>query len=212
LELMNSSGNRGGPRSGLYSSQRFTNWSPHDPNWSDAQAMPAGLRPSSEVARSEGPLGIFERALSPGFSRPWTAEEVAEVLRGVPAHFLSELEGVFSMAGTTKQRRLQVLTHGMYYRNRIYLFPVPSERMAKGWRCSPKASEVQRYQRFGAQVKSPSRGGKSVMFDEASLRRFYLYDVLLHEVGHHYDQGRSGQEGERFARWFAEFQRAHLAS
>jgi hypothetical protein len=46
--------------------------------------------------------------------------------------------------------------------------------------------------------------------DERELRDFYLYDVLLHEVGHHVDFRRNGcrwlrsrRKEERFANWFA---------
>src|SRR5579872_6236067 len=34
---------------------------------------------------------------------------------------------------------------------------------------------------------------------ESSMRRFYLYDVLLHQLGHHVDGGRSRGEVERYA-------------
>lgn len=115
------------------------------------------------------------------------------------------------MAGTAKQRRVRSLTYGMYFRNRIYLFPVPAQRLADGWRCSSNPAEIQKYVAFGAQVRSSGHRGITIAFDEESLRRFYLYDVLLHEIGHHVDRRRKFGGAERYARWFAEFQHAHLS-
>jgi len=82
--------------------------------------------------------------------------------------------------------------------------------MGDGLVCSSKPSEIQRYTRFGAQVKSTGHRGVTVAFDELSLKHFYLYDVLLHELGHHADRLKRGGEAERYAKWFAEFQQTHL--
>ncbi len=58
---------------------------------------------------------------------------------------------------------------------------------------------------MGARIVSDS-AGSYIQFDLESLRRFYLYDVLIHEIGHHVerDTGRGpGPASERFAKWFA---------
>lgn len=74
-----------GPRSGMYSNQRFTNWSPHDPHWSEAQGLPLRMRPKVAIPRDgEGSLGVFERPLASGFIRPWTVDDVVDVLTRVP--------------------------------------------------------------------------------------------------------------------------------
>ena len=43
--------------------------------------------------------------------------------------------------------------------------------------------------------------------DEESLKRFYLQDVLMHELGHHVDSpnfiSKSDKKAEGFAEWFA---------
>ena len=44
-------------------------------------------------------------------------------------------------------------------------------------------------------------------FSLRSLRRFYLYDVLLHELGHHVDKRadeKNNAARERYAEWFVE--------
>ncbi|MGD1941771.1 MAG: hypothetical protein ACFB0G_10705, partial [Leptolyngbyaceae cyanobacterium] len=55
------------------------------------------------------------------------------------------------------------------------------------WGKHPKPTTIQEYERMGAKwIQDES--GWYLEFDRLSLRRFYLYDVLLHELGHHVDQ------------------------
>ncbi len=170
------------------------------------------MRPKAQVDRGDHCLRIFERPLAKDFVRPWTVADVAEVLWSVPLGFLSQLEGVYLMAGTAKQGRGRVLTHGIYSRNQIYLFPVPARKLTEGWLCPSKPTDIRNLRGFGADIRSSAHGGVIVAFDKQSLRRFYLYDVLLHEIGHHVDRDRTSGGAERYARWFAEFQYAHLRS
>lgn len=200
-----------GPRSGMYSNQRFTNWSPHDPHWSEAQGLPLRMRPKVAIPRDgEGSLGVFERPLASGFIRPWTVDDVVDVLTRVPSSFVSGLSGVYLMSGTARQRRLRSLTFGMYLSARIYLFAVPQQRLSEGWTTSSKPSDITKYTKFGAVQKVSDRGRTVITFDEQNLRRFYLYDVLLHELGHHVDRFGALKSAERYAMWFAEFQYARL--
>jgi hypothetical protein len=59
-------------------------------------------------------------------------------------------------------------------------------------------------------VEVTETGGRwFLQFTEASLRRFYLCDVLLHELAHHIDErtfSRPTDAAERFAEWFAQEQ------
>ncbi|HET7489222.1 MAG TPA: hypothetical protein VFJ85_14925 [Acidimicrobiales bacterium] len=200
-----------GPRSGLYSEQRFTNWSRHDPYWSEVEALPARTRPRAAVAEDEDrALCVYERPLATGFTRPWRVDDVVDVLRRVPQPFVAGLAGVYLMGGTAAQGRRRALTFGMYADDRIFLFPVAHQRIAEGWRTPTNPAKLSKYTKFGAAVRPASRGATTVVFDEASLRRFYLYDVLLHEIGHHADRSGASRNAERYAQWFAEFQYAHL--
>ena len=200
-----------GPRSGLYSNQRYTNWTPHDPHWSEALALPPRMRARAEVPLGIGePVEVFERPLAPGFVLPVTVGDVVAVLGRIPSAFLSGLTGVYLMAGTAKQRRRRSLTFGLYQTGRIHLFPVPQQRLVEGWRCASRPADLAKYTKFGA-ITSASEGGSTTLtFDDESLRRFYLYDVLLHEIGHHVDRFDSARYPERFALWFAEFHYSQL--
>lgn len=200
-----------GPRSNMYSSQRFTNWTPHDPHWSEVEALPTRPRPTTSLRRESGEVwSLFERRLAADFVRPCTTDEIVNVVGTVPQQFLDRLTGIYLMGGTAKQARARALTFGLYSRDRIFLFPIPAKKLATGWTCSGSPAVTQSYRQFGADIQ-PGRRGMTVTFDEDSLRRFYLYDVLLHEIGHHADQQkRTHRDAERFARWFADYQHSQL--
>lgn len=200
-----------GQRSGLYSEQRFTNWTPNSPYWAEAETFTPKMRPRAEVERdSEAPLGVFDRPLADGFVRPWSVEDVAGVLDAIPGRFLTELAAVFLLGGTTRQRQLKKITYGMYSADRIYLFALPKRMLVQKWAKMPKPSVAKEYTKFGAIFAPAEGGGATMQFDEISLRLFYLYDVLLHEIGHHVDRDGESDSAERYAHWFAEFQHARL--
>jgi hypothetical protein len=200
-----------GPRSNSYSEQKFANWRPNSPYWAEVETLNPEMRPRLEVERaSEAPLGVFDRSLSPGFVRPWSIDDVAEVLTTIPGVYLADLAGVFLLGGTSRQRNLKKITYGMYSSGRIFLFALPEVMLVQHWRSMPKPSVVKEYTKFGATVTSAVKGRATLRFDESSLRLFYLYDVLLHEVGHHVDRTRQSDDAERYAHWFAEFQHARL--
>jgi hypothetical protein len=78
--------------------------------------------------------------------------------------------------------------------------------MKEYWSHLPKPAIVEEYRRMGAEWK-PDHSGWWLIFNESSIRRFYLYDVLLHELGHYVDkrsQSRSTASAERYAEWFAQ--------
>ena len=209
--MVGRAGGRSGTRSGLYSEQRFTNWTPHDPHWSEIEALPERLRPHERLALEDGDyLPIYERRLSSGFRRPWGTQDLLAVLTRVPQAFLAGVRGIYCMGGTAAQRRRQDLTFGMYTGSRIYLFPVPDDRFRSGWVAAANSAGLEKLRRLGAEVVAVDRRGARVVFDEQSFRRFYLYDVLLHELGHHVDQSGTGRAAERFAEWFADFQHVEL--
>jgi hypothetical protein len=48
------------------------------------------------------------------------------------------------------------------------------------------------------------RGSCSIQWSAESLSKYYLHNVLLHELGHHVDRRDANQsKRERFADWFA---------
>jgi hypothetical protein len=76
----------------------------------------------------------------------------------------------------------------MYSGGRIFLFAYARKMLAQKWSKMPKPSVAKEYTKFGATFVADGKGGASLNFDDSSLRQFYLFDVLLHEVGHHVDR------------------------
>jgi len=198
-------------RSNLYSEQRFTNWSPHDPWWSEAKSIPTKMRPRAEVEFPSGAsVPVFHRKLRDGFLRPWSFEDVLEVLRAVPHEHLYELQSVYLMGGTASQEKSRKVIFGEYSWLHIYLFPLPASKLTQRWKSMPKPNVVHEYTRFGALVTPLPNGAANLQFDESSLRLFTLYNTILHEIGHHVDRLGRSDNAERYADWYAQYQREHL--
>jgi hypothetical protein len=98
----------------------------------------------------------------------------------------------------------------MYNNGGIYLCSLPVRHLSQTWEQPPKPSVRHQYTRFGAVFTPSARGRETMTFDLPSLRQFELYDVLLHELGHHVDTSHRGKRAEKYALWFADFQHARL--
>jgi hypothetical protein len=198
-------------RSNAYSDQRFTNWTTHDPFWSEANSLPATMRPRAEVVLSNDKrVPIYDRRLNEGFLRPWSVGDVTAVLEATPPEYLEGLDGVYLMGGTSAQQRSRKLIYGQYWQRRIFLYPFPAKMLSQRWKSAPKPSLANEYLRFGARITPHQRGAVLLEFDTSSLRLFFLYNVLLHEIGHHVDRADVSENTERYAHWFADYQRAQL--
>ena len=133
---------------------------------------------------------------------------VLEALRTVPSHFTKGLDAVLLLGGTRKQEKAfkRCFVYGRYSTDRIFLHPFPRKHMVLTYRFEGRPSILNEYERAGAKI-SFERRCWHVQFDEESLKRFYLQDVLMHELGHHVDspnfRSKSDKKAEGFAEWFA---------
>jgi len=94
-------------RSSVYSVSKCTNWGYFDPFGSEVRNFPRRLRPVTElVIDAESTVSIFEKGLHPRFIRPYTAGDVAAVLRRMPRESLVGLRRVNLLGGTSKQDRV----------------------------------------------------------------------------------------------------------
>lgn len=197
-----------GPRSSIYSRSRFTNWMPFDPYHAEVRsALTLRIRPTLRFGPDRIP--IYDLPLAAGFIRPYLSTDVRTALEAVPVPFLNGLRGVYLLGG--RKRQLQTASsslfrYGCYVRGSIFLhaFPTSLLRMALGGAITP--SQRREFEAVGAVVESAGRS-TSVTFGDDSLRRFFLEDVLLHEVGHHVDvdcMTRPNKDAERYAKWFVQ--------
>lgn len=194
-------------RSNSYSQSKLTNWTPYDPYEGELNALPAGLQPTSLYRLEDGfTIAMHERPIHNDFVRPFGCAEVDEVLRTVPQKFLAGLQHIYLLGGTKKQERAAFSDRarwGAYGRETIFLYAFPRRCMNEYFTRQPRPDIVQEYERAGARWTREGKGWRWTM-DETSLRRFMLYDVLIHEIGHHVGRDRQTNptSHERFAEWF----------
>lgn len=197
----------------MYSENKFSNWARFDPYAAEAKRVSEECKPSATIRL--GPdqvLPIYELPLYRGFVRPFSAADVRQILADVPAKYLHGLTAVFLLGGSAKQlRSRRINRYGMYSSGRIYLCPIPTSSLVRHLDHPPKPSVAREYTRFGA-VLSQVSGNWVLRLSIENLRMFILYDVLLHEIGHHVERWLRGRRSnsESFANWFAEYQSIKL--
>lgn len=205
-----------GERSNAWSESKYTNLTPFDPFDSEIPWWRFKSRPAVVVTvDGRDGLPIFVRPLHSAFIRPFGPTEVAAILANIPAAFLLEVQGVYLLGGSLKQIKVassDLFHFGCYAQGRIVLHPFPRAKLTQRLVRAPKPSVLQRYKRAGVTF---TKHGEAyhLDFSEFSLRQFYLYDVLLHELGHHVDRRlrhNDRRASERYAKWFAEAQARKL--
>ena len=162
-------------------------------------------------------LRIVVRESRPGFHHPADQQDVLEMLKAVgPAAFY----GLRSIELARSPANASIMpVFGRYYvPGRIILFEQP----LPPWRLPGllKGDVARRLERAGAVVtRLTDVGATLVHWPHATLRRFMLEEVLLHELGHHVLQHHKGKrpvrvartrDHESFAARFAEKQRLAL--
>lgn len=130
-------------------------------------------------------MPIRQENASRDFFHPATAEDIAEVLAQLPPADLAGLNGIV----------LRRVPWSSYERDDSFGWydPVDAEvslrafpadmRLYAGGR-EPTERERREFDPFCREWRG-GPGGHYLQFDEPALKRFYLYDVLLHEIGHH---------------------------
>jgi hypothetical protein len=195
-------------RSNRYSESKYTNWSRYNPFDLEISTLPEELKPEINIETGTAIVPVYTRDLHTDFIRPVEVEDVRKLLSSVPSDFLDSLRGIYLLGGTSKQLRASKkhFRYGCYGSGRIYLYAFPRWMLTELWGQLPKPTVVEEYKRMGAQWKQ-SDSGWWLEFDRSSLKRFYLFDVLLHELGHHVDKqvwSRDTESAERYAEWFAQ--------
>ncbi|MFO0953333.1 MAG: hypothetical protein U0835_19695 [Isosphaeraceae bacterium] len=195
-------------RSNRYSESKSTNLGSYEPFGSEAWNFHPKHKPTVEIeAGDENTLLIYEKRLHPDFTRPYTAADVGAILNRMPRRALVGLRRVNLLGGTSKQEQVRFgprFVFGSYSHDTIYLYAFPLRLMSRWVRRLPQPHILQEYTRVGARFQTCGSGWR-ITFDRDSLRRFYLCDVLVHEVGHHLDRlslPKDVKTEERFAKFF----------
>jgi hypothetical protein len=192
-------------RTGLYAESKLTNWARFNPGGDEIRQVLT--RFERQLDEADGLLVRAVPVRSPSFLLPVTCADVIETLDRVPTRFTAGLRAVFLLGGSAKQKQVasgRLFAYGSYGYGFIFLHAYPANQMTEVWPHLPKPSVRREYERAGA-VWRQVTGGWQLEFTPESLRRFYLNDVLLHEVGHHVDRGsgKNKRDAEAFANWMA---------
>jgi hypothetical protein len=139
---------------------------------------------------------------------PVSEDDVRCELAKVPSAFLDGLRAVLLLGGSKRQEKIsrKLFYYGRYESSAIFLHPYPITRLAFEPPVALKPNVAEEYARAGAEV-TQSNGKFRVSFEIPALRKFYLANVLMHELGHHVDREndrrKSPDRSEGFAHWFA---------
>ena len=195
-------------RSNMYSASKYTNWSRYDPQQTEINSL-SRVRPTATYELFDGSvIRLLVLPLHSRFVRPFDYDDVKRILAIVPQEMLIGLRRIALLGGTSRQEKSAWnprWVYGCYGYGSINLFAFPECRRIWASPVLHRPAEILAYQRAGVEITHD--GGKWVYkFTDDSLRRFYLWDVLVHEIGHHVDRfhpDRSRKRSEQFAEWFA---------
>ncbi|MDA1055064.1 MAG: hypothetical protein O3C40_31970 [Planctomycetota bacterium] len=137
----------------------------------------------------------------PGYQHVVTEHHVRQRLSELPAKFVAPLQVVQLSRMTRKKRSFPC--YGMQWGTALYLYPVEIGLVEYFGR-PPRPAEYNETRLFGGQWAHEGGSLWRLTWTPATIRDFYLNNVLIHELGHLLDNRNTGyQDRERFAEWFA---------
>jgi hypothetical protein len=150
----------------------------------------------------ENRIELYAVPVHSEFYLPIGVDDVATVMGRLPSHLFVGLTAVLLLGGSKRQIS-RSNCWGRCYGRVIHLHPVARKRLTMRTTRFDTSAHPQRAEQHVSRKRS-------YWIDERELRDFYLYRVLLHEIGHHVEYRRNGyrwlrsrRKEERFAEWFA---------
>ena len=136
-----------------------------------------------------------------GYRHVLTPGEVRERLDQFPAEFTRSLEVVQFSRMTRKKQGFPC--YGMQWGAAIYLYPIETD-LVERYDQPPKPNQANEARMYGGRWEHESADAWNLVWTEASIKNFYLNNILIHELGHLLDNRNSRQvDRERFAEWLA---------
>jgi len=136
-----------------------------------------------------------------GYRHVVTAAEVRDRLAQLPAEFIEPLE-VVQLSGMTRKKRGMPL-YGMQWGPALYLYPI-EESLVETYKTPPKPLQITEASMYGGTWEQRGPRQWALVWTEATVKDFYLNNILLHELGHLLDRRNTRSvERERYAEWFA---------
>lgn len=135
-----------------------------------------------------------------GFIHPVTVDEVRERLAELPRALTKDLE-IVQFSRMTRKRQ-QFPCYGMQWGQTVYLYPI-EDTLVEAYIRPPKPAQQIEAKMYGG-TWSKTGNVWTLTWTPESIKDFYLNNVLIHEVGHIYDQRNTAyQAREHYANWFA---------
>jgi hypothetical protein len=144
---------------------------------------------------------VVEQEPGEGFRHAVTAQEVRERLSVLPTDFIDPVEVVQLSRMTQKKKTFPC--YGMQWGPTLYLYPI-NEGLVEFFYRPPRPAEIVEATMYGAKWRHESQSMWTLEWSEASIRDFYLNNILIHELGHLLDERNTSYvDRERYAEWFA---------
>ncbi|MEN1679784.1 MAG: hypothetical protein AAGJ46_09325 [Planctomycetota bacterium] len=136
-----------------------------------------------------------------GYRHVVTPDEVRQRLGLLPESFLRDLEVVQLSRMTRKKQSFPC--YGMQWGSTLYLYPLEAS-LVEHFDRPPAPNIVNEARMYGGVWSQPEPNCWTLTWSEASVRDFYLNNILIHELGHLLDDRNTGYtDRERYAEWFA---------
>jgi len=137
----------------------------------------------------------------PGYSHVVTETQVRDRLAELPESMLYPLHTIQFSRMTRKKRAFPC--YGMQWGATLYLYPIETG-LVEYFNRPPRPAEYNETRQFGGRWVQHSSSLWTLVWTKASIRDFYLNNILIHELGHLLDdRNTSYRDRERYAEWFA---------
>jgi len=136
-----------------------------------------------------------------GYRHVVTAEEVRDRLAELPKSFVHDLE-VIQLSRMTRKKK-SFPCYGMQWGSALYLYPL-EDSLIEYFYSPPPANLVAETRMYGATWQREEPGPWKLVWTGATIKDYYLNNILIHELGHLLDERNGGYiDRERYAEWFA---------
>ncbi len=135
-----------------------------------------------------------------GYRHVVTPAEIRDRLAELPRDFLADLEVVQLSRMTRKKQSFPC--YGMQWGSSLYLYPL-EDSLVENFPKAPQPTFFNEAKMYGGVWKQCGTSW-TLTWSEATIRDFYLNNILIHELGHLLDDRNSTYvDRERYAEWFA---------
>lgn len=145
-------------------------------------------------------LKVVVQPAGKGYVHAVTPQEVRDRVEQLPRQFTQELE-VVQLSRMTRKRAL-FPCYGMQWGSAVYLYPI-EENFVEVYVRPPKPQQIIEAKMYGGIWRQEGKLWR-LEWNEQTIKDFYLNNVLIHEIGHIYDDRNTNfEDRERYANWFA---------